>query len=327
MIPPHTAVPLQRLSVVVVHVQADHFRRIQSLPYTAEAAARSAAEAHVVDVVRRDESHHPELVVEVGRHAAFGITVLRPDAEVDVGEKSLVHPLLHTEIQDRRLVAVVDARHTGEVALLVVGLYGLYDGSGEVLHGGLRVAHHELFSVDENLLHFLAVDLDCPVVRHLRPGQLLHQCLDGRPLRCAVGRGVVLESVGLHDHLRCARHHLDLLQRVCVCLEVKLSDGDILLIGNRYVLEDRPVAYIRCLQDVSAVCRGSHLERTGLVGSGSYYVTAVLLQQLDDGKGHVFLHFSVIECSCNCPVLRQHRHGDGKQEDKCQQSFYHKCLF
>ena len=84
VIPSHTTIPLQRLSVIIVHVQSYHLRSVESLTYTTKAATRPTSKAHIIDIVRRNETHHTELVIKVSRHSTFRISVLSTNTKVDV---------------------------------------------------------------------------------------------------------------------------------------------------------------------------------------------------------------------------------------------------
>ena len=193
MVPAHGAVPLQFVLLLVVEVQRTHLCCLQAVAATATEAAATAttAKAHVVDIVGIDKGHRAPVVLHHGTHGTTTVAATRANAGIDVGKHTAVHAALQSEVEHRLVVAVVDARHATQVALLVVGFYAVHDRGGQVLDGRLRVAGHELLAVDEDLLHRLAIDLDGAVVVDLGTGQLLHQFLHHRALRGLIGRSII----------------------------------------------------------------------------------------------------------------------------------------
>ena len=188
VVPPHATVELQRLLVVIVEVGTEHLRRAQSAVSSSEVASSAAAgKSSVAHVVGASEGHDPDVVLHHGSHEAFRVAVVCAHAHVGVRKHAFVHASLYAEIENSRLVAVVNACHASEIALLVISLDLVHDGCGQVFEGRLRVARHKLLSVNLDLLDLFAVDRYLSAFVDLGTRQALHQLLDGRPLGCAEG--------------------------------------------------------------------------------------------------------------------------------------------
>ena len=127
MVPSETSVELQLVFLFVVEVSAKHLGGIQSVTTSAKASSStSARESHVVGVVGIAHEHYICIVLEEGTHTTCSITVASTCSNVKVREHTLVHTTLHGEVEHGLLLAVVDARHPCEVALLVVCLHLFY---------------------------------------------------------------------------------------------------------------------------------------------------------------------------------------------------------
>ena len=288
MVPAHASVHLQLVILpvflLVVEVGAQHLRRLQAAPTSAEASA-APAESAPVDVLGIAESEHAELVFEAHRHGAGGVAVLGSVGQVGVGDETLVHALLHTEVENGLFLAVVDAGDTGQVALLVIRFHLFYNGCGQVLQCRLGVAHHEFLAVHENLLHLLAVDGDVAVVVNLCSWQALYQLLHHRPLWSAVGRGVVDECVLLCRHFQRASGHGGSLQHYGVRLHGDCSCGGFSPPAQADVLVHGLEADARHLQNVLAVGGSLHAERAVCGGQAALHHCAVCLQEFHRRHG------------------------------------------
>ena len=205
------SVKAQLVFLFIVEVETEHLRRLQSAPSAAEPSA-SPAEAAVVGVVGAAESHQPQLVGKPHCHEPCGIAVFSSVREVGVRQQSFVHALLYSEVEHGLFLAVVDARHPGEVALLVVRFHLLYYRGRQVFQSGLGVSHHKLLAVYENLLYLLAVDCYVSVVVNLGSRQSFYQLFDHRPLGSPVGCSVVNKRVFACGHLQGAAGHGSPLQ-------------------------------------------------------------------------------------------------------------------
>ena len=203
MVPAHAGIKLQLVLLLIVQVHTGHLVGSEALA-TASPAAASAptGEAHIIGIICI--GHHKELQV-VLHHAAKdtgGITVLGTCRQIRIHHHAFVHARLDTEVEHRLLLTVVDTRHTGQVALLVVGLDTVDDVGRQVLQGRLGVAHHELLTIHQDLLHLLTVHLDGTVIAHLCTGQTFHELFHYRSLRCTEGGGVIYEGIRFQGHLR-----------------------------------------------------------------------------------------------------------------------------
>ena len=268
MVPSHAAVNLQRVLLFVVEVHASHLRGVEPVAPSAEESA-TTAKSHVVDVVGVAHAEELEVAFHVAAEGAGAIPVLGANASVGIGHDALVHSGLHAEVEHRLLLAVVDARHPRQVALLVVGLHLVNDRRGDVFHGRLGVASHELLAVDKYFLHLLAVDGNLAVVAHLRARQALDQFLDGGALRRAVSVGVILERVFLHHHLLGLCRHGGFLQHDGVGGEAQRAEVDIGTLLNADGAAEGLVAHARKFEDVVSVGGSLDGEVALVVGQGT----------------------------------------------------------
>ena len=176
MVPAYAAVEFEFFGLLVVQVRTDHLCGSQSLTCTTEpATATTAWEAHVVGIVGIGHKEHLHVILHHTTEDAACITVLRTGGKVGIGHDTPVHASLDAEVEYGLLLTVFDTRHTGEVALLVVGLDAVDDVRGQVLHSGLRIARHELLTIDEDLFHLFTIDLDGTVVADLCSRQTTYQ--------------------------------------------------------------------------------------------------------------------------------------------------------
>ena len=179
MVPAHTTIELQPVFLLIVDVDTDHLRGIQSLTLLAPAAsATSTREAHIVDIVGSCEEHHLQVIFHHCTHASACIALLGTDSEVDIGHDTLIHASLDAKVEHGLFLTILNARDTGQITLLVIGTDALNDIRGQVLQGCLRITGHELLTVDEDLLHFLAIDLDGSIIAHLSTREAFHEFLD-----------------------------------------------------------------------------------------------------------------------------------------------------
>ena len=208
MVPAHRGIELQTVFLFIVVVDANHLAGVQSISATESTARSTAAKSAVAGIVGVAEEEEAVVAIEISPHSSEAVAALVAHSEVDVGNHTLVHTLLHAEVEHGLLLSVVDARHLGQVALLIVGLDFVDDAGGQVLEGSLCIARHKFLAVNEYFLHLLTVNLDGTVVAHLCTRQSLHKFFHHRPFRCAVGGRVVDEGVLLERHFLChSRHH------------------------------------------------------------------------------------------------------------------------
>ena len=124
------------------------------------------------------------------------VAVVRAVGSVCSSEEAFLLVLLDGEVEDGPLVAVVDARDAGHVALPVVGLHLIDDFSGHVLQDHVAVVAEELLTIDEYLTDGLAVEREASVLVLHDAGQLHHRHL----------RQLAFHD-GLRHHRRVFAHH------------------------------------------------------------------------------------------------------------------------
>ena len=122
-------------------------------------------------------------------------------SQVEIGHKATVHTLLDGKIDDRLLLAILDTRDTCLIALLVVELHVLDDIDGNIFQGRFHVAQHKFLTVEQNLLHGLAVNRDITILIDLGTRDALDEFIDRRPLGCTVGVRVIDQCVLLDNNL------------------------------------------------------------------------------------------------------------------------------
>ena len=237
MVPAHTTVNLQFVLLLIVQVQADHLVGSQALTSGTESATASTTtgEAHVIGVVGVGHEERLKVFLHDTTEDTACIAVLGTCSEVGIHHNTPVHTSLDAEVEHRLLLTVFNTRHTGEVALLVVGLDAVDNVRGQVLHSGLRIACHKLLTIDEDLLHLLTVDLNGTVVVDLCTRQTAHEFLNYRSLRRTEGIGIIDEGVGLERHLLGTGRHRGSLQHNGIGLELD-SAGIIVFVLQRDLL-------------------------------------------------------------------------------------------
>ena len=191
-----------------------------------------------------------------GSHQFFRVAVLCAYAGIGIGKDAFVHAFLDAKVEHGLLFTVVNARYAGQVALLVVGFYALYNAGGQVFQGGLGVARHKLFAVNLNLLNLFSVDGYLSFVAYLSARKAFYQFFNGRPFGGAVGGRVILEGVVLYHHLFGLPRHGGSFQHHGIGAHLQLAQcrGAVLYINVAY---KRFIAYARQLQQiVSCLWRG-----------------------------------------------------------------------
>ena len=243
-----------------------------------EAARRAVAEAKIVDVVAASQDSKLVAVAEVVDHHIAGIAVVGAVARVDRAEPSVVHTLLDREVDDRLILAVVNAREACQITLAVDNLELVDHLGGNVLTGHRGVVAEEFLAVDEDFLHLLAVGRDFAVAAHFNARQALEQVLDHGIGLGLVGIGVELDGVFLdrdrafesHDHGLLKHNRVGIhLDHAHVHVAAVLTDG--------HVLDDIVVAQIGEAQQVLAGLDALDVEHAVHVGRGSLDHGAVLI--------------------------------------------------
>ena len=292
MVPADATIDLEFLAIVVVEVGAEHLPTVQTA---------TVPPAGILLLIVEVTGHHDTGIIgKAGAHATRGIAVLRTACEVEIGHIATVHTFLDGEVEHRLLVAVLDTRDAGLVALLIIELHILDNRDGQILQRRLCVAEHKLLTIDKDFLHLLAINGDITVFIDLRTRHTLDQFLDGGALRCAVGVGVEDEGVFLDDHLCSATRDNGLLEQDALrrhqqhaeFLVLAATQGDIALYG----LE----THRRDLQTEGAVVRGLNREVSTVVADGSAYEDTVGHgKQLNGGLRHRLPEFGIDELSAD----------------------------
>ena len=209
MVPAHAGVNLQLLAVVVVQVRTQHLTGVQTTT-----VPPAGILFLVVEVAHQHKAH---IIGKAATHAARGVAMLSTASNIEVGHIAAIHTFLNGEVEHGLLVAVLDTRDAGLVALLVVELHILDDAHRQVLQRRLHIAQHKLLTVDQNLLNGLAVDGDITVLIDFGTRHTLDELLDGRALWRAEGIGVINQRVFLHHHLSCTTCNYRFFQQHGVC--------------------------------------------------------------------------------------------------------------
>ena len=189
-------------------------------PKAAHAAAAAHHLAHHV-AAHVGEAHAAGAVVAVGDdgelgavreaadHAVAGVTPVVhvvllgrnvvADAAGDVAEDTVHHALLHGEVDDGLVIAVVDAGELGLLGLLLHDLHLLDHLRGKVLGSELGIVQEEGLAVDGDLRDGLAVRGDGTVVIDLDARELLEEVDEHVGIRGLERGGVVLDRILLDD--------------------------------------------------------------------------------------------------------------------------------
>ena len=261
MVPTDAAVDLEFLAIIVVEVGTEHLTAVQT--------ATVPPAGILLFVVEVAGHHDTGIVGEARGHAARGIAVLRTTGQVEVGHVATVHALLDGEVEHGLLVTVLDTRDTGLIALLVVELHVLDDGDRQVLQRRLGIAEHELLTVDEDLLHLLAVDGDVAVLIDLSSRHAFDEFLDGRALRGAVGIGIEHERVLLDDDLCSTARDDSLLEHDALRRHQQRAEFLVLAAAQGDVALDVLESDRGDLQSEGAVVRGLDGEVSLIVADGT----------------------------------------------------------
>ena len=280
MVPAYTTVQLQ-LSAFVVQVQTRHLGSGQSLTTTTETAtATTTGESHVVGVVGISHQEHIHAVLHQTTEDTSRIAFFRTCSNIGIGHHTFVHTSLDAEVEHRLLLTVVNTADTGQIALLVVGLDAVDDIRRQVLHGSLRVARHELLTVDEDFLHLLTIDLDGTVVAHLCTWQTTHQLLDHRTFGGTEGSSIINKGISLQGNLSSLTGNRRALQHDGIGLHSDSSQGHI-LVSDIDALRVGLETHTGYLEDIITCLRGLYRELAFHVGQHALNEGAVRLQQFN----------------------------------------------
>ena len=208
----HTEIHLLGLNGIVQTQFLAGSQAVVSSPLRATTATESSV-AHIVGST--DERKLAALVSMAGKTVDIGtgrITLLRTQSAIQVTHPSLVHTLLHGEVEHGFFFTVVNAGNTGIVRLSVVSIDFVHHVHRQVLETGLHVATEEFLAVHQQLLHFLTVDFHITFIVHFGTRQFLHQFFQSGSFRRTVSRGIVSQGIARHGYLRSFRCNYRLLQ-------------------------------------------------------------------------------------------------------------------
>ena len=149
MVPAEGSIELELILQLIVIVGTYHLAGIQAVATAPETSARTAAESTVAGVIGIGKKHESVVVIEVTTHATHIIAALVTHTQVDVGNHTLVHTLLHTEIEHGLLLTIIDTGYFRKVTLLIVSLDFVDDAGRQVLQGSLGIARHKLLAIHE----------------------------------------------------------------------------------------------------------------------------------------------------------------------------------
>ena len=294
MVPPDAGVGFEHTRILVVEVEAQHFRTVQSVSVAASpATATTAWESHVVGVVGTAEEHQSVFVLEDGSHDTLGISAVSANSEVNVAKEASVHAPFQSEVEHGLLIAIVNAGDAREVAFLIICLDAIDDGGRQVLEGGLGIARHEFLAIDEDFLDFLAINLDFTIVVHLGTGKFLHQFLYDRPFGCPIGGCVIDKGVLLDHHLGCHAGGRYGLQHDGVARHGHLPEVDFGTLGDFHVFGDGVETDTGDFKDIGAGAIDGHGEIAVVVGENASDIGAIGFQQLKCGLHDSFFRLLV----------------------------------
>ena len=284
--PCHTSVHLQVFVVLVAHVQSCCLR--VALPVviasSSSAAPREVAVVHVVSI-----SHE----------------------RISSGTERL-----HCR------QSIVDARHAGQVALLVVGFHLVHHIRGQVFHHGIVVARHEVAAVHLEFLHTLAVDSHRAAVVDLRSWQHLDQRLNDRPIGHPEGIGIVNHRIVFDNHLRNIGCHHGLADLHRLSLQLQVAERQCTPAGFHKAFRQPLIPQKRRSQHIASCRHTAEREASLPVGEracheGSVSTTVPVRLRLVElksgflqGLAALFVHYSAREHVGLC---------DGRAEGRQQQ--------
>ena len=215
-------------------------------------------------------------------------------SQVEVSHVPAVHTLLDGEIEHRLLLSVLNTRDASLVALLIVELHVLDDGDRQVLQRRLHITEHELLTVEQDLLHLLAIHGDITILIHLSTRHTFDELLNGRAFRCTEGIRVIHQRVFLHHHLRSLCCDNGLFQHHALRRHPQTAQFLVLVTPQCHLTLDGLVTYGGNLQTVGTVRWCLDREITLVVTHRSTHEgTVVGSKQLHRGLQDRFLLISI----------------------------------
>ena len=144
-----------------------------------------------------------ELLVaeEMVDHHTTRIAVVSTIGTVDVAKPSALAVLLNRKVKDCTFLSIVHTSDACEVALSVVGLHLIDDLGRKVLQDDIAVRAIELLTIDQELLHLLAVPCIGTIVVDHDAWEFLDKFLHESPLLQLEGIGIIHHGIVDHRHL------------------------------------------------------------------------------------------------------------------------------
>ena len=245
MIPAERGIKLELVLQLIVVVGSYHLAGIQAIGTAESSTGSTATESTVAGIIGIGKEHESVVVIEITTHTTHIVAALVTYTQVDVGNQTLVHTLLHTEVEHGLLLAIIDAGYLREITLLIIRLDLVDDAGRQVFQGSLGIARHKLLAIHENLLHFLTINLDGTIVAYLSTRQTLDEFLYHRTFRCTVGCRIIDEGILLQVHLLRHGSNHGTLQHDGICTENHIAHCQILVIRNLDTLYGSLVTYTR----------------------------------------------------------------------------------
>ena len=178
----------------------------------------------------------------------FGTT-----SQVEVGHVPVVHTLLDGEVEHRLLLPVLNTRDASLITLLIVELYVLDDGDRQVLQRRLHITEHKLLTIEQDLLHLLAIHGDITILIHLSTRHTFDELLNGRAFRCTEGIRIIYQRILFHHHLRSLCCDNGLFQHHALRRHPQTAQFLVLVTSQCHLALDGLVTYGGNLQTVSPV--------------------------------------------------------------------------
>ena len=245
VIPAKRGIELELVLQLIVIVGSNHFAGIQTIRTTKATTRSTATESSVAGIIGIGKKHESVVIIEVTTHTTHIVAALVTYTQVDVGNQTLVHTLLHTEVEHGLFLAIIDTGYLREITLFIVRLDLVDDAGRQVFQGSLGITRHKLLAIHENLLHFLTIDLDGTVVANLCTGQTLDKFLYHRTFRCTVGCRIIDEGILLQAHLLSHGGYHGTFQHNRLGTHHHLAHRQILVIRNLDTLYGSLVTYTR----------------------------------------------------------------------------------
>ena len=289
MVPSDATIQLQPIFLLIVHVHTHHLGSNQALTTGTPTTTATRRETHVVHIVGITHQEHLQVIFHPSKHDTSEITVVCTSSQIGVQQDTLVHTGFDTEVEHGFLFSIVHTADTSHVALLVVSLHAIHDTGGQILHGSLRITHHEFLTIHHNLLYFLTVNGYLAVVIHLGTWQSFYQFLHHRTLWCTECSSIIDKGVSLQRYLGSISSYRCTLQHHSIGPHGNLTQCHIFIGCHRYMLGVRLISHTGYLDDISSISRSLHTKTSLKVRQSTCYECAIHFQQPNTALCHRFM--------------------------------------